>query len=737
MENSKLALSDLSEQDAGYGKIFAVLVRRKFWLLGGLGLGLTIAILINVISKPKYTSSMKLLVESTYKSNTQGNSTTFSFVDSTVQIDYTTQLNLLQSSTMFQKAANLLIPEYPKITGLELQTLKVGMLGEKENPTKIVEVQYTAENPVKTRQVLRAFQKVYTEYNREQQAKRLETGLQEIDEQIRKVRESIVEVSDALEAFRRKNNLFDTSVRVTEITTALNAIELQQRTAKIDYEQAIAKLAGLQKNLPLSPQDAVLLTRLNQSLRYQALLTEMQTTEVALNRERARFQESNPIVEALAIRFNQQQQSLEEERRSILGNANLSISSSSSPKWNSNQLGAADLLIASQIADTQNQVTLLQTRLDSLASQENSLRAEMNRLPKLITEYESLKPKLQIQQDSLQSLLKNRQELSLQIARGGFDWQVVEEPALGKTNFADTLRINLLLGVVVGLFFGGAAALIRDRVDDTLHSFDELEQYLSSLELLGMTPQYLETDEISTELLPQFLKEQTFSPFAIDLFQWVPFRESLDLIYKNIQLRNQDHLGQTPVRSLVITSALSGEGKSTIAIGLATCAARLHKRVLLIDADMRKPTLHKKLNLSNARGLSTLLASQGSIDSRDVIQSSNTTIDILTAGPIPKDSVTLLSSEWLQQLISSFEEDYDFVIIDSPPVLGTVDTIQIATCSSAGVAVGRIDRITRGEFTQAISILQKLNLIGVIANGVKELPHIYSAEEIDNIEEEN
>ena len=359
----------------------------------------------------------------------------------------------------------------------------------------------------------------------------------------------------------------------------------------------------------------------------------------------------------------------------------------------------------------------------------------MNRLPKLITEYESLRPKLQIQQDSLQALLKNRQELSLQIARGGFDWQVVEEPALGKTTFVDTLRINLLLGVVVGLFFGSAAALIRDKVDDTLHSFDELEQYLNSLELLGMTPQYLETDELSTQLLPQFLRDQTFSPFASELFQWVPFRESLDLIYKNIQLRNHAHPEETPVRSLVITSALSGEGKSTIAIGLATCAARLHKRVLLIDADMRKPTLHKKLNLPNARGLSTLLASQGSVDSRDVIQSSNTTIDILTAGPIPKDSVTLLSSEWLQQLMSSFEEDYDIVIIDSPPVLGTVDTIQIATCSSAVVTVGRIDRITRGEFTQAISILQKLNLIGVIANGVKELPHIYSADEVDDNED--
>jgi uncharacterized protein involved in exopolysaccharide biosynthesis len=175
MDNTKLTLSNLSEQDPGYGKIFAVIIRRKFWLLGGIGLGLTISILINVVSKPKYTSSMKLLVESTYKSNSQSNSTTFSFVDSTVQIDYATQLNLLQSSSMYQKAADILKSEYPKITGGELQTLKIGMLGEKENPTKIVEVQYIAENPIKTRQVLRAFQKVYTDYNREQQAKRLET----------------------------------------------------------------------------------------------------------------------------------------------------------------------------------------------------------------------------------------------------------------------------------------------------------------------------------------------------------------------------------------------------------------------------------------------------------------------------------------------------------------------------------------------------------------------------------
>ncbi|MCL1492217.1 MAG: polysaccharide biosynthesis tyrosine autokinase [Pseudanabaena sp. Salubria-1] len=359
-----------------------------------------------------------------------------------------------------------------------------------------------------------------------------------------------------------------------------------------------------------------------------------------------------------------------------------------------------------------------------MGSQEQVLKSEIKRLPKLLGEYESLIPKLKVQQDTLQTLLKNRQDLSLEISRGGFDWQVVEEPSLGSTDAAESLRRNLLLGLVAGLFIGGMAAFFRDMQDDTMHTYNDLEQQIASLSLLGMTPEYLQAEESSSGFIPQFLKGQSVSPLTVDIVQWLPFREGLDVIYKNIQLNSFSK--EISVRSLVITSALPGEGKSTIALGLATSAARLHKRVLLIDADMRSPSLHKKLNLPNERGLSTLLSSKGTVDSQDVIQSSNSVIDILTAGPIPSDSVTLLSSEWMQKLITSFEQDYDLVIIDSPPILGTVDTIQIASCSGGVVSVARIDRITRGEFSQSISILQKLNLIGVIANAVKDLPHSYN-----------
>jgi capsular exopolysaccharide synthesis family protein len=705
----------LAEQDAGYGKVFSVLSRRRFWLLGGLCIGLVIAVVINIKSKPKYTSVMRLLVESTYKSNAASSS----FIDSTVQIDYTTQLRLLQSSSLFQKAASLLNDKYPGITVVELQSLKIDMLGGKETPTKIVEVQYTALDPIKTQEVLKAFQKVYTDYNREQQDKRLQKGLAGIDEQVSNVRQSIAEVSESIEVFRRKNNLFDVTQRVNEITTALSGIEQQKRAAKLEYDQAVSRLESTQQKLSLSSQDAVLLTRLNQSPRYQALVAEMQGIEVALNREKARFQSANPIVEALELRFSQQLSSLEEERRSILGNSNFPNYS----KWNADQLSNIDIALANQITESQTQITLSQSRLDSLESQEQDLRSEIKRLPKLLGEYETLIPKLKVQQDTLQTLLKNRQDLSLEITRGGFDWQIVEEPSLGSTDAADALRRNLLLGVVAGLFIGGMAAFIRDMQDDTMHTYNDLERQISSLSLLGMTPQYLQSEESNSSFLPQFLKGQSVSPLTVEIVQWLPFREGLDVIYKNIQLNSFSQ--EISIRSLVITSALAGEGKSTIALGLATSAARLHKRVLLIDADMRSPSLHKKLNLPNERGLSTLLSSNGTVNSQDVIQSSNSAIDILTAGPVPTDSVTLLSSEWMQKLITQFEQDYDLIIIDAPPILGTVDTIQIASCCGGVVSVARIDRITRGEFSQSISILQKMNLVGVIANAVKDLPHSY------------
>jgi len=172
------------------------------------------------------------------------------------------------------------------------------------------------------------------------------------------------------------------------------------------------------------------------------------------------------------------------------------------------------------------------------------LRSQLNRFPVLLAEYNRL-PLVQINRDKLQQLVKA--QLSLEIARGGFDWQALE-PQLG-LQIGPNIKLNLLLGLVVGLMLGGGAAFLREMLT-IIRTSEELEKV--ALPLLGMTPE-LAQDKASEPIvnLP-FGKPQVMAPWTIQVSNG--HHLALDLIYKNIQLLNS----VSSFKSLMVTSALAG-----------------------------------------------------------------------------------------------------------------------------------------------------------------------------------
>jgi capsular exopolysaccharide synthesis family protein len=200
------------------------------------------------------------------------------------------------------------------------------------------------------------------------------------------------------------------------------------------------------------------------------------------------------------------------------------------------------------------------------------------------------------------------------------------------------------------------------------------------------------------------------------------------LIYQNLNLLPNAN----GLRSLAITSALAGEGKSTIALGLAISAARLNKRVLLIDADLRRPSLHKQLGLPNEQGLSTLLLEASDtrqLGIRLLHQYNDISIAVLTSGPAPADPVKLLSSGQMDRLLAEFEQAYDLVIFDTPPTLGIVDAVLTASFCDGTLLLGRIGRVTRAELSQAFSALSPVNVVGVVANGSQDRLRYYPVQQ--------
>lgn len=719
------SLAPAPEPDPGYGQLLGILVRRKLWFLGGLAATLAIAAGVTLAMKPTYRSTMQLMVESNYRER-QGSSDSRTFADPTVEADTATQVSLMRSTQLLQRAVNDLESRYNDLNVDKLRkNLNIAQVQEQRGnervTTSLVEINYLDHDSVRSREILRSLQKVYQDYNLEQQKLRLSRGLSFINDQIPQAEARVNQAEKALQEFRQSQDLVDPESQSKAVVDSLRQVNKDQQQNRTELANAQARFFALQQQLAKSPQQATLSSRLSQSSRYQNLLNELQKTEMAIVQQQLRFKDNTPFVQQLFEQRQKQQTLLVQEAQRVLGGNAAGVAGSTDALVSVGQLGANDLKIASELTEAQVEYYAAQARSQALTQNEQQLRGELKRYPALLAEYNRLQPNVTLQRNTLDELQKAKQELSLELARGGFAWQVVEDPKIGRQVGPSWLR-NMLVGAVAGLMLGSAAAFWRESSDDSVRTSEELTKQ-AAIPLLGMVPE-VPMSELAPAANLSLPRSASADASMMEVLHWAPFRESLDLIYKNLQLITDGE----PLKSLVVTSALAGEGKSTVALGLAISAARLHQRVLLIDADLRRPGLHKQLQLPNDQGLSTLLTSDRAL-TQGAIQPASTysdlPISVLTSGTVPGDSVKLLSSKRMRDLMAVFEQHYDLVILDAPPVLGIVDALIAASCCDGALLVGRMEMVHKAEITEAVNMLNRVNLVGVIANGSSSATEYY------------
>lgn len=189
------------------------------------------------------------------------------------------------------------------------------------------------------------------------------------------------------------------------------------------------------------------------------------------------------------------------------------------------------------------------------------------------------------------------------------------------------------------------------------------------------------------------------------------------MIRSNIMFSGIDH----EIKKLVVTSAGPSAGKSTTAANVAIAYAQAGKKVLLIDGDLRKPTVHHTFETKNVFGLSSLVTDQ--INVNQAVQ--NTQIEnlsILTSGPIPPNPSELLASNRFKELLSNFEECFDMIIIDTPPLLAVTDAVIMATVSDGTLIITNAETNNKHHLVKAKEVLQKsdANILGVVLDNVEK-----------------
>jgi len=199
--------------------------------------------------------------------------------------------------------------------------------------------------------------------------------------------------------------------------------------------------------------------------------------------------------------------------------------------------------------------------------------------------------------------------------------------------------------------------------------------------------------------------------------------------YRTIRTNIQFSMIDKELKTLALTSATPGEGKSTTISNLAVTLALQDEKVLLIDADLRKPTIHKLMEVRNQYGLTSLISKKTALKKAISPTLKTKNLDILPSGPLPHNPSELLGSKMMQDLILELSQKYDWLLFDTPPVLAVTDAQVLGSLCDGMILVLKSHRTEKKELVKAKELLVKanINLIGTIMNGVdaKEFDHDY------------
>lgn len=266
------------------------------------------------------------------------------------------------------------------------------------------------------------------------------------------------------------------------------------------------------------------------------------------------------------------------------------------------------------------------------------------------------------------------------------------EPGLRPVRPNKTL--NIVLGVIIGLVVGLGLAFFIEYLDTSVKTIDDVERTLQA-PVLGVIPQ-------DVGLL---LDEGAESPHA----------EAYRVLHTNLLFSRKDD----KLNSIAVVSAGAGEGKSTTVMNLATVFAQGGRRVLIVDSDLRRPTLHKLLRVTNSVGLTNYLLKQNTLE--EVIQTTTLgTLDFLPSGKLPSSSLGILNSAQMKDLITELKQRYDFVFFDSPPIMGVSDASILASEVDITLQVIQYRRYPQPMNIRAKQLIEKVggNLIGIVLNNI-------------------
>ncbi len=677
------AMEDDEDEGIDLRALWGMLRRRKWIIMAVVLSVLILGAVITLRTRPVFQSSATILVNTSSASSqgTEDLPVLSDLLSNTRARSLETQIEVLKSVAVQEGALERLDPALRSA----LQRYYVMNVAPVRN-TDIISVTVNSHSPEAAAAMANAICAEYTLQNQKQNREQIRTATEYVRDQLQTVRQRLDDARRKLLRFKQVNNSVDLASESEQRVTQLSQIQADLR--QVQAERA-ANVAQLEKTRALvarmAPTEVVPgeITRRPAVQMMKEQLTKLEIERLAARQEYTpqspQVQNLTGQIEALKLRLNREAQT--------------EISS-----WQRSVNPVRQSLVQ-DIAKLQGQIWALDARQVALARDVSQSQAALLQLPRQEYLLGQLTTDASALQQTYQMLNEKYQSLRLSEEARLANVRVLNTAKAPGAPISPQKSRNMLMALVLGTILALALAALIERLDDRVHSESEATE-VTRLMTLAQVP---------------YIKEAGLQSLLGNTDKPSPLLESYRMLRTNIEFSAIDE----PIRCITITSSQPNEGKTTSSTDLAVVMAMDNKRVILVDADLRRPSLHRLFNVPNTVGFTSVVAGAATLE--EALQETSVPgLRVLTSGPVPPNPPELLNSKASRNCFQRIREISDFVIIDTPPALVMTDARIVATISDAVVVVVSLQEAGRHEIARTCEQLMQTGtrVVGTIVNKV-------------------
>ena len=693
------AASTQPEPQNEFGGMGRVLLRRIRPMLAIFAGFVALVFVLTLILPKTYTTTVKLIA---------GNPGTTGFagggnVSSDTQVPV---LNALMIATGMQSTETYveLFQEIPVAQQV------IAQLGLKATPrellskvdvkpvvnTPIIGLSVTWRDAATSAQIANAFGNVVVDRQRQLVASQADSAITFLNQQLPVAQKQMNDAQTALASFEAQHHIADINAQTQSLITSLSSIDAKVGQVQADRQQAQAELASAQIQLRGTPSTVTGAQTVAQNPVLGQLQSQLSQIDVQLQTALQQYTEKHPTVIALRNQEAQIKHEIAQQQSTIIANTN----TVPNPVYQQ---------IQQQAEQYKTQIASDTAQLNALKSQQQQMSPQIANLPAQTATLANLQRQEKATEDVYTALQQKYN--NAQIARDtALSDVTITQPA--DPHFADVkphLILNLMLGVALGAVLAVLGAFVIDYLDNTIKDDREVEQELSlpslaAIPLVKMRNGTPELPWVRTMSIEAFLQLVTSMKYASD----------------------------KQLSTVVVTSPTQGDGKSTVALNVAIAMGELEPRVLLVDADLRRASLHHKLRMKNERGLSDILVGRSRLE--NVAQGTRYPgLDLLTSGTPTPNPIKLLESGRMDEFLREAQERYRCVVIDGTALSVNVDSAVVARKADGTVIVLSANQTDLRAAKQALRRMQQVgvrNILGYVLNRVVPRKEDYEAYEL-------